>query len=449
MPALALTTPPRLPPIRPLSYTRTGELAAAAELMHSSGVSETPKALQGAERAQAGQLDWATLRARYVNAATTDKSGGDRSTGVRHWIRFCCLGRRISPIRGCEPNSPLRVKLIEETLLMDFALWLVLCRPLGRSIAVSTAAGYIGTVRAWHERKFGSKIGAGLELTRLRDMLKGMRREIDQPPRRRRYGVRTQQLAAAMDKVLKPESRRGIERLDAINLRAALSSGFCVLLRAAEMALQPGEKWEEAKHLSRADLSFFRDSDGVLCAALMMRPCKSGRHLRGKTVRLVLRSGGTLLDPVSELWRLVHEDPVPEGQRAQTPLFRLRAKGQPTCLSVADVRVTVKALMRAVGEDPNMFGAHSLRIGGASAALAAGVEPSVLRICGRWNSDIFEIYARLSREAASRVTSLIGSTSFYDLERGFHSEELEMLPEELAIGGADFDADELAMEEAA
>ena len=64
-------------------------------------------------------------------------------------------------------------------------------------------------------------------------------------------------------------------------------------------------------------------------------------------------------------------------------------------------------------------------------------------------ADIFEIYARLSREAASRVTSLIGSTAFFDLERGFHSEELEMLPEELAIGGAVFDADELATEEEA
>lgn len=447
---MTVLSSPNLPPLSSsLFQTRTGALATAAELMHSSGVRDTPKALEGAARAQTGGLDWVSLRTRYVNAAVADRSGGDRTTAVRHWLRFCCLGRRISPVRNCDPDSPLTAKLIEEALLMDFALWLVLCRPLGRSIAVSTAAGYVGTVRAWHERKFGSKIGAGLELTRLRDMLKGMRREIDQPPRRRRYGVRTQQLAAAMDMLLKPESCRGTERLDAINLRAALSTAFCVLLRAAEMALQPGEKWDGAKHLCRDDLSFFYDSEGVLCAALMMRPCKSGKHLRGKTVRLVLRSGGTLLDPVNELWRLVHDDPVPESERSSTPLFRLRVNGRPTCLSVADVRTTVKALMQAVGEDPAFFGAHSLRIGGASAALAAGVEPSVLRICGRWNSDIFEIYARLSREAASRVTSLIGSTAFSDLERGFHSEELEMLPEELAVGGAYFDADELGGEDEA
>ena len=54
-------------------------------------------------------------------------------------------------------------------------------------------------------------------------------------------------------------------------------------------------------------------------------------------------------------------------------------------------------------------------------------------ICGRWNSDLYEIYARLTRDAAAKVTSLIGSTPFEDLERGFHSEEFELLPGELAV----------------
>jgi hypothetical protein len=41
-------------------------------------------------------------------------------------------------------------------------------------------------------------IGADLELAGLKDMLKGMRREIGVPPKRVRYGVRTQDLAQAM-----------------------------------------------------------------------------------------------------------------------------------------------------------------------------------------------------------------------------------------------------------
>ena len=104
----------------------------------------------------------------------------------------------------------------------------------------------------------------------------------------------------------------------------------------------------------------------------------------------------------------------------------------------------VKTLMRLLGEDPARFGAHSLRIGGASAALAAGVPPALIRICGRWSSDVWELYARLSREAAANMTSLIGSTAFNDLERGFHSEELEMLPSEMGVA-ADFTAEEAAL----
>ena len=44
----------------------------------------------------------------------------------------------------------------------------------------------------------------------------------------------------------------------------------------------------------------------------------------------------------------------------------------------------VKRLMQAAGRDPNLYGAHSLRIGGATAALAAGVTPAMIRMMGRW-----------------------------------------------------------------
>ena len=52
----------------------------------------------------------------------------------------------------------------------------------------------------------------------------------------------------------------------------------------------------------------------------------------------------------------------------------------------------------------------------------------------RWNSDIFEIYTRLTQQAAARMTGVIGSTPFDDLERGaFHTEEIEMLPSEMDV----------------
>ena len=85
-----------------------------------------------------------------------------------------------------------------------------------------------------------------------------------------------------------------------------------------------------------------------------------------------------------------------------------------------------------------MFGAHSLRIGGATAALAAGIPPETIRLLGRWSSDCYQLYVRMTRQAAGDVGVRIGSTSFDDIERrAFKSEEL-VLPSEYGVGGYDF-----------
>ena len=55
----------------------------------------------------------------------------------------------------------------------------------------------------------------------------------------------------------------------------------------------------------------------------------------------------------------------------------------------------VKAMnMASIGLDPARFGAHSLRIGGATAALAAGLSPATIRAAGRWASDVYMLYTR-------------------------------------------------------
>ena len=381
----------------------------------------------------------------YVNAAMADKSGGSTTPAVRHWLRFCVYGRHVSPMRDTDLSDPLAVKVADEAFLMDFALWLVLSKPSGRSISVDTAAKYVSTVKAWHLRRFHRRIGADLELAGLKDMLKGMRRELGVPPKRVRYGVRTQDLAKAMDTAYAPIAARvgdDVERLNRLNKKAALATAFCGLLRAAEFSLQPGETWHPELNLSRADVKFYYNLDGELYAVIMMRPCKNGKYLRGKSVPIVLSGGGTLVDPVAALWELFAGDPVPEAVEHVTPLFRLRSRGTTASLTVDQVRVEVKTLMSNLGLDPARFGAHSLRIGGATAAAAAGVPPSVIRVMGRWNSDIYEIYTRLTKQAAAKMTGVIGSTAFHDMERGeFHTEELELLPSEMDVS-PEFDGDD-------
>merc|ERR1711965_264173 len=106
-------------------------------------------------------------------------------------------------------------------------------------------------------------------------------------------------------------------------------------------------------------------------------------------------------------------DPVPPEEAALTPLFRRRVSH--ACI---EVRAVLQQLMAAIGLDWQRFGAHSLRIGGATAALAAGLTPAAIRAAGRWSSDVYAIYCRVSRQSAAGVATVIGSTPFEDLERG-------------------------------
>ncbi len=98
-----------------------------------------------------------------------------------------------------------------------------------------------------------------------------------------------------------------------------------------------------------------------------------------------------------------------------------------------EVRAAVRAAMRAAGLDPELYGAHSLRIGAATAALAAGVAPGLIRLMGRWSSDVYELYCRMSLEAALSVGRAMAAATVTTFEGGFREEHLELQPSEVAV----------------
>ena len=315
-------------------------------------------------------------------------------------------------------------KLEAEMRLMNFVTWLVTVKPSGKYISPETARKYVSEAVTWMRRAHDSEFAGGLELANLRDLIRGMRRELGERPKRERWGVRTQQLQQALDQCLPRGSSKQAQAW-----RAALTLAFCALLRGGEVGVTSGERFDRLRHLTRGDLKVVRARDGKLLLKLRMRVLK-GRVLTGKTCTVLVGEGGKLLDAVREVVEYLQMDPVSEEEEAETPLFR-HADG--TAFSRDDVAKMVKRLMAAIGLDPDRFGAHSLRIGGATAALAAGVSPSLIRLLGRWSSDVYRIYCRLSAEAAAGMAAVVGSTPFQDVEQGeFVSEELEATAMELA-----------------
>ena len=376
------------------------------------------------------------LTQRLLLSAVASRDGGASAQGVKWWLRFNVLGAGLSPVQHLDSTSPRWQKLEAESRLMNFVTWLVVCRPSGRPISTRSARKYVSQVVTWMRRVYSADFAGGLDLQNLRDLLKGMRRELGDTPVRRRYGVRTQHLRQAMDLCLPRKCRRRAVR----SMRALLAVAFCGLLRGGEAALPDGEEFDPRKHLTRGDIRFFTLPDGRRAAVLVIYQAKNSKQLTYKTVPVYLVGGGTLIDPIAELERMLELDPVAEDMRSVTPLFRDDAGA---AFRRRDVSRAVKSLMESIGLDPGCFGAHSLRIGGATAALAAGVHPSVIRITGRWSSDVWQIYARLSKQSALGVSMVIGSMPFDDCERGeFMSEELELMPEEMAsLGDAHFPVD--------
>ena len=341
--------------------------------------------------------------AAYQDAGYHDGVGGDGSTAVRWWVRWTrnrgeSMVKMASPIDGVDAQ-----RRVEESLIL-FAVWLVEVR----GVTAATAKGYVSTVRAWHARRFGPML-AGFATVRLRAVLKGMTSLRPPAKRRERTGIPTQVLSAGI--------RSGLgESVDDVSAAAALSLAFCGLLRVSEYAADSGalRDYDRSKLPVLGDLSFGQDAHGEF-AQVMMWPRKKGSACGGKRTPVIVRDG-SLLAPVTALKRMVAlraDDP-------NAPLFCMG--GRP--LTVHRVNALVKFVARVAGVDPRPFSSHSLRIGGATAALAAGMSPLTIRVMGRWDSDAYEVYCRLSRQTALRVGAVVASTPFDEVAGAFIDEDL-------------------------
>lgn len=318
-----------------------------------------------------------------------------------------------------------------EDLLEDMCVWICDSRPSGRQVSAESCKKYVSSVRAWYRRCYRATLGLGASGSRIADVLKGYARLVDQPPKLEREGCLPAQLEAGMQVAL-----RALPVLERLMWRAALTFAVTVLARGVEFALDAGrgEVFEETEHMTARDVRAAW-AGGRRHAAVRMRKRKNLLVLRGKTHTVFVASSGGAghFDAAAALFEWLdarRAAGIGEGR----PLF-CHVSG--AALTVAEVRDMVKRVMAAAGCNPALYGAHSLRIGGATAALAAGVPPNAIRLMGRWSSDVYEIYCRISLQSAVGVGEAIASATVSPAGEAFHEEALEFLPSEVAQVGRD------------
>jgi hypothetical protein len=364
----------------------------------------------------------AETKRRFLSSATADRKGGGHSTGVRYFVTYCVHVAGVNPIQPS--NATMEVKRLYETLLEDCVCWVAEHRPSGKFATSKTIGKYASQARAWYHRFYQGTLGLGAANSRISDILQGVAREVHQPPPRERHGVTPTELRRGMD------ARLGDGSDLSLMWRAALTFGVGALARGCEFALDDSrhEEFEVSEHITPRDVVFFTEGD-VTHARVRMRKRKDLKVLRGKHAEVVLAGGGTCFDSALALRTWVGRRRA-MGLSDDGPLFCTLSG---VSITVSMVRDMVRAVMGAAGRPPHLYGAHSLRIGGATAALAAGVPPALIRLMGRWSSDVYEIYCRMSVQAALQVGKAVASATVSTFEGGFRHEHLELLPEEAAL----------------
>ena len=342
-------------------------------------------------------------------AQCADGTGNTNSTAVRSWGRFTTYGLRTHMQRTeVRPDSPWIQRMAEVDMVESWAWWLV--TQVG--VAPSTAKDYMHTANAWHERWVGYGLGAGLPLTRVSKMLDGLARlQGAPPPRRLRIGVRPKHLRQAID--------AGLDTRDPLNANYATAFEVCLvaIARAGEIASGlPRGAFDVLRHPSRADLTFEYDSAGNPISAKIMIVNSKARGIEARRkVPVVLPMHGTYLSPGYRLWLLDRSiDPVPDTLRAITPLFRDPATN--TILTVDGLRASLRAILYNIGRDGSTYGAHSLRIGGATAMAFCQASAEVIKDVGRWNSDAYLRYIRECRGDYMSYMTRICSADVDDME---------------------------------
>jgi hypothetical protein len=365
---------------------------------------------------------------RARDASCVDGAGNSTHTAVQRWGAFTVVALRVAMLRPLDPlRTTLERKLQEVDFVEAYAWWLV----TQTNVNTESAWSYVCTVNAWHDRATGVGLAGGMSLGRVKRMLDGMQRLTGSPiARLRRVGVRPAHLASGIRLgPLRPAS----DPADA-NYAALMETALVAIARAGELAAsRPASGFLRNLHPSRADVRFKLDAAGrpVECTLWIVN-CKAKGAERFRRLPVYLPMHGAHLSPGWALWHLTEIiDPVPLERRAVTPLFRVPSTN--AVLSVAQVRAKLRLCMAAIGRDASSYGAHSLRIGGATALAWLRVPGERIQCAGRWHSDAYLAYIRERRaETLSMLTQLAGADTddfeadFVDIDlNGFDADDYD------------------------
>ena len=181
-------------------------------------------------------------------------------------------------------------------------------------------------------------------------------------------------------------------------LWAAFCLAFFGFLRIGEITVPSNSSYDPGVHLGLADVAFNHATDPTHMD-LTIKQSKTDPFRKGVT--LTLGRTRSQLCPVAAMASYL----VRRGQKPG-PLFQFQ---NGTFLTRQKLVHHVHSALEKTGVDPTKYNGHSFHIGAATTAAAKGMEDSLIKTLGRWESTAYQRYIRIPRELLATYTCTLAA----------------------------------------
>ena len=185
----------------------------------------------------------------------------------------------------------------------------------------------------------------------------------------------------------------------------ACLDGYLLTCRVSEFTSKKPKVFDCLTELSRADLWYdAANPDGA--GWLHTKRYKNDKRKRWPAKELGPAVGGQLCCmAVRKAYELIN--PVPEGvDPARVPYWQLPDGSAMTRKWLQDF---LQLHMARMGFDPKIYKTHSLRKGGVTAMLAAGVSLPQIQLMARWSSpNMAKLYAQITTQRSASILAQMG-----------------------------------------
>ena len=250
----------------------------------------------------------------------------------------------------------------------------------------STVKNYLAAIRH-------SQITLGMgdphmgDMHRLDYVVKGLKRQTRSGPRRSRLPI-TPEILEHLRRVWQTLP---IQR-DAAMLWAAATMCFFGFLRMGEVVTPSDSDFDASSHLMYTDVRL-DNREAPQYLQVRIKASKTHPFRKGVWVEL----GATC--PVAAILNYMV-------QRGSTggPFFTF-AEGR--ALTRDRFVTAVRTALTVAGFDCSLYAGHSFRIGAATTAARRGIQDSLIKTMGRWESAAYTVYIRTPRETLCAVSSTL------------------------------------------